>query len=35
MCAYVVASIDQSARDRDMHHARISQGDYKVGLVFV
>jgi hypothetical protein len=23
VCAYVVASIDQGARDRDMHHARI------------
>jgi hypothetical protein len=34
VCAYVMAPIDQGARDRDMHHARISQRDYKVGLVF-
>jgi hypothetical protein len=32
--AYVVATIDEGACDRDMHHAGISQGDYKVGLVF-
>jgi hypothetical protein len=29
-----MTTIDQSARDRDVHHARISQRDYKVGLVF-
>jgi hypothetical protein len=34
VCAYVVSTIDEGARDRDVHHARISQGDYKVGLVF-
>jgi hypothetical protein len=32
--AYVVTTIDESACDRDVHHARISQGYYKVGLVF-
>jgi hypothetical protein len=32
--AYVMTTIDESARDRDVHHARISQGDYKVCLVF-
>jgi hypothetical protein len=34
VCAYVVSTIDQGACDRDVHHARISEGDYKVCLVF-
>jgi len=32
--AYVVSAVDQGSCDRDVHDARISQGDYKVGLVF-
>jgi hypothetical protein len=34
VCAYVVATIYEGSRDRDMHDARIIQRDYKVGLVF-
>jgi hypothetical protein len=34
VCAYVVATIYEGACDRDVHDARISQGDYEVGLVF-
>ena len=32
VCAHVVSTIDEGSCDRDVHHARIVQGNKKVGL---
>ena len=33
VCAYVVATIDQGARDRDVHDARIRERGFQVFLL--